>query len=64
MNGSSVMNRIGYSLNDAKTAAEMRLSACRKTAVLGTGNVPAKFLYNLTKNLSAHLYHHLCAVLP
>jgi len=26
--------------------------------------MPAKFLYNLTKNLSAHLQHNLCAVLP
>ena len=27
-------------------------------------SMPAKFLYNLTKNLSAHLQHNLCAVLP
>jgi len=26
--------------------------------------MPAKFLYNLTKNLTAHLQHKLCAVLP
>ena len=26
--------------------------------------MPAEFLYNLTKNLSAHLQHKLCAVLP
>jgi hypothetical protein len=26
--------------------------------------MPAVFLYNLTKNLSAHLQHKLCAVLP
>lgn len=25
--------------------------------------MPAKFLYNLTKNLTAHLTHNLCAVL-
>ncbi|MBR3630834.1 MAG: hypothetical protein IKN55_10270 [Oscillospiraceae bacterium] len=24
----------------------------------------ASFLYNLTKNLTAHLHHQLCAVLP
>ncbi|MBR3631043.1 MAG: hypothetical protein IKN55_11320 [Oscillospiraceae bacterium] len=24
----------------------------------------ASFLYNLTKNLAAHLHHQLCAVLP
>ena len=27
-------------------------------------SMPAEFLYNLTKNLSAHLQHKLCAVLP
>ena len=26
--------------------------------------MPAEFLYNLTKNLSAHLQHKSCAVLP
>ena len=26
--------------------------------------MPAEFLYNLTKNLTAHLQHNLCAVLP
>jgi len=26
--------------------------------------MPAKYLYNLTKNLSAHIQHKLCAVLP
>jgi len=26
--------------------------------------MPAKFLYNLTKNLSAHIQHKFCAVLP
>ena len=26
--------------------------------------MPAEFLYNLTKNLSAHLQHKFCAVLP
>ena len=26
--------------------------------------MPAEFLYNLTKNLTAHLQHKLCAVLP
>ena len=27
-------------------------------------SLPAKILYNLTKNLTAHLAHKLCAVLP
>ncbi|MGN0691174.1 MAG: hypothetical protein ACI4K7_02380, partial [Oscillospiraceae bacterium] len=27
-------------------------------------SLPAKFLYNLTKNLTAHLAHKLCAMLP
>ena len=27
-------------------------------------SMPAEFLYNLTKNLTAHLQHNLCAVLP
>ena len=27
-------------------------------------SMPAEFLYNLTKNLSAHLQHKFCAVLP
>ena len=26
--------------------------------------MPSEFLYNLTKNLTAHLRHYLCAVLP
>ena len=26
--------------------------------------MPVEFLYNLTKNLTAHLQHNLCAVLP
>ena len=26
--------------------------------------MPAEFLYDLTKNLTAHLQHKLCAVLP
>ena len=27
-------------------------------------SMPSEFLYNLTKNLTAHLRHYLCAVLP
>jgi len=27
-------------------------------------SLPAKFWYNLTKNLTAHLYDNPCAVLP
>jgi len=27
-------------------------------------SMPAKFLHNLPKNLTAHLHHNLCAVLP
>ena len=27
-------------------------------------SMPAEFLYNLTKNLTAHLQYNLCAVLP
>ena len=44
-------------------------SACIFSVILHrnflTGaSLPAKFLYNLTKNLTAHLTHKLCAVLP
>ena len=28
------------------------------------GSMPAEFLGNLTKNLTTHLSHNLCAVLP
>ena len=27
-------------------------------------SMPAKFMHNLPKNLTAHLHHNLCAVLP
>ncbi len=35
-----------------------------KEVPLGYVSMPAKFLCNLTKNLTAHLTHNLCAVLP
>ncbi|RGF49306.1 hypothetical protein DW015_03240 [Ruminococcus sp. AF37-20] len=28
------------------------------------GSIPASFLYNLTKNLTTHLTHNPCAMLP
>ena len=31
---------------------------------LGYASMPASILYNLTKNLTSHLTHNLCAVLP
>ena len=27
-------------------------------------SMPAKYMHNLPKNLTAHLHHNLCAVLP
>ncbi|MBR3629775.1 MAG: hypothetical protein IKN55_04795 [Oscillospiraceae bacterium] len=34
-----------------------------RNSLLGASQA-ASFLYNLTKNLAAHLHHQLCAVLP
>ncbi|MBR3630173.1 MAG: hypothetical protein IKN55_06850 [Oscillospiraceae bacterium] len=34
-----------------------------RNSLLGASQA-ASFLYNLTKNLTAHLHHQLCAVLP
>jgi len=44
-------------------------SACRFSVIshknpLTYGSMPAEFLCNLTKNLTTHLTHNLCAVLP
>ncbi|MCD7811915.1 MAG: hypothetical protein LUG91_08735 [Ruminococcus sp.] len=38
-------------------------SSCTKTPC-HTQSMPASLLYNLTKNLMAHLHDNLCAVLP
>ncbi|MBR3630870.1 MAG: hypothetical protein IKN55_10455, partial [Oscillospiraceae bacterium] len=44
-------------------------SACIFSVILHRNSLlgaspAASFLYNLTKNLAAHLHHQLCAVLP
>ena len=44
-------------------------SACRFSVILHKisltyASMPASILYNLTKNLTSHLTHNLCAVLP
>ncbi|MBP3243409.1 MAG: hypothetical protein J6L99_06095, partial [Ruminococcus sp.] len=44
-------------------------SACIFSGILHTNfltyvSMPAKFMHNLPKNLTAHLHHNLCAVLP
>ncbi|MBR3629842.1 MAG: hypothetical protein IKN55_05130, partial [Oscillospiraceae bacterium] len=44
-------------------------SACIFSVILHRNSLlgaspAASFLYNLTKNLTAHLHHQLCAVLP
>ena len=53
-----------------KTALRLSAtSACIFSVILHKNpstyvSMPSKFLYNLTKNLTAHLRHYLCAVLP
>ena len=64
--------REGVPLRQHRTKHTWRLcteSACIFSVILHRNpltyvSMPAKFLYNLTKNLSAHLQHNLCAVLP
>ncbi len=62
----------GIALRLHRTKHALRLggtSACKFSAILHRNSLlgvspAASFLYNLTKNLTAHLYHQLCAVLP
>jgi hypothetical protein len=60
------------SLGQHRTKTAWRLctpSACIFSVIshknpLTGDSLPARFLHNLTKNLTAHLTHNLCAVLP
>ena len=53
-----------------KTALRLSAtSACIFSVILHKNpstyvSMPSEFLYNLTKNLTAHLRHYLCSVLP
>ena len=59
-------------LGQHRTKTALRLSAtsaCIFSVILHRNpstyvSMPSEFLYNLTKNLTAHLRHYLCAVLP
>ena len=53
----------------AKPYKDCTESACIFSAILHINpltyaSMPAEFLHNLTKNLTAHLQHNLCTVLP
>ena len=61
-----------HNLGQYRTKSVWRLctpSACKFSVILPRnplpyGSMPAEFLGNLTKNLTTHLSHNLCAVLP
>ena len=62
------------SLQAAKNEQKRNIMKCRFPNILSKAlsamnpstyvSMPSEFLYNLTKNLTAHLRHYLCAVLP
>ena len=64
--------RLLLPLRQHRTKPAWRLggtSACIFSVILHRNSLlgaspAASFLYNLTKNLAAHLHHQLCAVLP